>query len=290
LFLMFTLGPSMVIITLWWILTSGAVTSAFILPKCLWERNRCYEQLSWKEPRQELAAFWCLHRQTLHSAKEILDLNVWIDTLRSHTRNLFHAISRKSLFGFLYWLKLPQAVKNAKRCKECSLLDLKQKCYDALLQPHGKGVQKTWFPHSTHDPLDWWSGEPTWNSFLSLWSSAICFSFSGRVGPGSYADIGVELRSILLEVDARLGLCSLAFYRLGQVIAVFDKVESTRGLQREYKITVGDRTRVDKLNCSWWYRQSCSWSGWCKTVALWDLLEWSSIVPCSPKTLDSRHL
>jgi len=37
-------------------------------------------------------------------------------------------------------------------------------------------------------------------------------------------------------------------------------------------------------------RQSCSWSGWCKTVALWDLLEWSSIVPCSPKTLDSRHL
>jgi hypothetical protein len=38
----------------------------------------------------------------------------------------------------------------------------------------------------------------------------------------------------------------LEFYRLGQVIAILDKVESTR-LQREHKITVGDRTRVDKL-------------------------------------------
>ncbi len=154
---------------------------------------------------------------------------MWIDTLRSHTRNLFHAISRKSLFGFLYWLKLPRAVKNAKRCKERSLLDLKQKCCNALWQPHGEGVQKTWFPHSTHDPLGW------------------C--------PGSYADVGVELRSMLLEVDARLGWCSLAFYRLEQVMAVLDKVEITRGLQREHKITVEDRTRVDKLNSSWW------WSG-----------------------------
>ncbi len=116
-------------------------------------------------------------------------------------------------------------------------------------------MQKTWFPHSTHDPLGWWSGEPTWNSCLSLLSSSICFGFLGRIGPGSYADVGVELRSLLLEVDARLGWCSLAFYRLGQVIAVLDKVESTRGLQREHKITVGDRTRVDKLNSSWW------WSG-----------------------------
>ncbi len=122
----------------------------------LWSSDfRFHSAIMFVREKQVLGAscLLMLAQTNSSSAKEILDLNVWIDTLRSHTRHLFHEISRKSLFGFLYWLKLPRAVKNAKRCKECSLLDLKQKCCNALLQPHGKGVQKTSFPHSTHDPL-----------------------------------------------------------------------------------------------------------------------------------------